>query len=236
MASMAAAYGVRDGRREAVAVPPVAHSRYRRLIALLLLLFASVLGPRASAAPVRLLILGDSLSAGYGLPHADGFEMQLQQALHAHGYDVSIIDGAVSGDTSAGGRDRLDWVLAGGADAAIVELGANDGLRGLDPRDMEANLSAILDTLAKKHIPVLFTGMYAPPNLGPDYERAYRAVFDRLGRRPDLLYDPFFLQGVAEVPALIQPDGLHPNAEGVRRIVARLLPLVEKLLQEARPA
>jgi len=195
-----------------------------------------VSSPPALAAPLRLLILGDSLSAGYGLPHAEGFEMRLQQALRAHGDDVRIIDGAVSGDTSAGGRARLDWVLAGGADAAIVELGANDGLRGLDPRAMEANLAAILDALAAKHIPVLLEGMYAPPNFGADYERAYRAAFGRLGRRPGILYDPFFLLGVAEVPALTQPDGLHPNAAGVRRIVARLLPLVERLLREAHPA
>jgi len=204
--------------------------------AVLLLLGLALPSAASAAAPLRLLILGDSLSAGYGLPHADGFEAQLQQALRARGDNVTITDGAVSGDTSAGGRARLAWVLAGGADAAIVELGANDGLRGLEPRDMAANLTAILDTLAAKHIPVLFSGMYAPPNLGPDYERAYRAVFDQLGQRPGLLYDPFFLEGVAEVPALIQPDGLHPNAEGVRREVARLLPLVEKLLQEARPA
>lgn len=217
---MAAAYGVRTLWRKAI----------------LALVVAMALLPGAQAAPVRLLVLGDSLSAGYGLPHSDGFEVQLVGALRAQGHDVTIIDGAVSGDTSAGGRARLDWVLADGADAAIVELGANDGLRGLDPGDMAANLCAILDTLAARHIPVLLTGMYAPPNLGPDYERAYRAVFDRLGQRPGVLYDPFFLQDVAEVPALIQPDGLHPNAEGVRRIVARLLPLVEKLLQEAHPA
>jgi len=157
--------------------------------------------PQAIAAPIRLLILGDSLSSGYGLPHDAGFEVQLRRALHAHGYDVSVIDGAVSGDTTAGGRARLDWVLADGADAAIVELGANDGLRGVDPNDMAANLTAILDALAARHIPVLLEGMYAPPNLGPDYERAYRDVFDRLGRRAGVLYDPFFLQGVAEVPA-----------------------------------
>jgi acyl-CoA thioesterase-1 len=190
----------------------------------------------ASAAPPRLLVLGDSLSAGYGLPHEQGFESQLQQALKAHGHDVSIIDGAVSGDTSAGGRARLDWALGGGADAAIVELGANDGLRGLDPKDMEANLTAILDSLAAKHIPVLLTGMYAPPNLGPDYEAAFRAVFDRLGQRPGVLYDPFFLQGVAAVDDLNQADRMHPNPEGVRRVVARILPLVEKLLSEAKPA
>jgi acyl-CoA thioesterase-1 len=190
----------------------------------------------AKAAPVRLLVLGDSLSAGYGLPHADGFEVQLRDALRAQGHDVRVIDGAVSGDTSADGRARLDWVLADGADVAIVELGANDGLRGVDPKDMAANLTAILDTLAAKHIPVLLTGMFAPPNLGPDYERAFRAVFDALGRRPGVLYDPFFLQDIAEVPALTQADGLHPNAAGVRRVVARLLPLVDRLLAEAHPS
>lgn len=190
----------------------------------------------ARAARVRLLVLGDSLSAGYGLAHQDGFESRLQAALRAHGHDVTIIDGAVSGDTSAGGRARLDWALGDGADAAILELGANDGLRGLDPKDMEANLTAILNQLAARHIPVLLTGMYAPPNLGPDYEKAFRAVFDRLGQRPDVLYDPFFLEGVATVPDLNQADHMHPNPEGVRRIVARLLPLVERLLSEAKPA
>jgi acyl-CoA thioesterase-1 len=190
----------------------------------------------AHAAPLRLLVLGDSLSAGYGLQHDDGFEIQLQQALKARGHDVSIIDGAVSGDTSAGGRARLEWTLGDGADAAIVELGANDGLRGLDPKDMETNLTAVLDALAAKHIPVLLTGMYAPPNLGPDYQKAFRAVYDRLGKRPGVLYDPFFMDGVATHTELIQTDGLHPNAEGVKREVARLLPMVERLLAESHPA
>ncbi len=189
-----------------------------------------------SAAPPRLLVLGDSFTAGYGLPHDDGLQVQLQLALKVHGQAVSLIDGAVSGDTSAGGRASLDWMLADGADAAIVELGANDGLRGLPPQDMEANLVAILDALAAKHIPVLLTGMYAPPNLGPDYQAAFRAVFERLGKRPGLLYDPFFMEGVAMHPDLIQADGLHPNAEGVKREVARLLPLVEQLLAEIHPA
>jgi len=190
----------------------------------------------APSKPVRLLVLGDSLSAGYGLAHADGFEVQLRAALRARGHEVTIVDGAVSGDTTAGGRARLDWVLADGADAAIVELGANDGLRGVDPKEMEANLTAILDTLAAKHIPVLLAGMYAPPNLGPDYGAAYKAVFERLSRRPGILFDPFFLEGVAAVPELNQADGMHPNPEGVKRVVARLLPLVEKLLSETKPA
>ncbi len=190
----------------------------------------------AHAAPPRLLVLGDSLTAGYGLPHDEGFEAVLQNALAGQKHPVSIIDGAVSGDTTAGGRARLDWTLADGADAAIVELGANDGLRGLDPKDMEANLNAILDALAARHIPVLLTGMYAPPNLGPDYQAAFRAVFDRLGKRQGVLYDPFFLEGVAMHPDLIQADGLHPNAAGVKLEVARLLPLVEQLLAETHPA
>ena len=192
-----------------------------------------LLGSAAQAAPVRVLVLGDSLSSGYGLPHDQGFEAQLAAALKAHGEDVSLIDGAVSGDTSAGGLARLDWTLGDGADAAIVELGANDGLRGVDPADMRANLTAILDKLAARHIPVLLTGMYAPPNMGPQYEAEFRAVFDALGKRPGVIYDPFFLAGVAEVPALTQPDGLHPNAAGVRRVVARILPEVERLIAEA---
>ena len=195
-----------------------------------------IVRPTARAAPLRLLVLGDSLSAGYGLPHADGFEAQLAAALHARGHDVQIIDGAVSGDTTAGGRARLDWVLADGADAAIVELGGNDGLRGVDPSDMRANLTAILDALAARHIPVLLEGMYAPPNLGSEYERAFRAVFDDLSKRPGMLYDPFFLQDVATIAALNQADGMHPNAQGVRHIVARILPLVEQLLKEVGPA
>jgi acyl-CoA thioesterase I len=206
------------------------------VIAMVLSVLAPVSVTPARAAAPRLLVLGDSLSAGYGLPHDQGFEAQLQQALKARGHDVRIIDGAVSGDTTAGGRARLDWALADGADAAIVELGGNDGLRGLDPRQMEANLTAILDALAARHIPVLLTGMYAPPNLGPDYQAAFRAVFDRLGKRPGVLYDPFFLEGVATVDDLNQGDRMHPNLEGVRQIVARLLPLVEKLLSETNPA
>lgn len=185
---------------------------------------------------MRLLVLGDSLSAGYGLPRADGFQPQLAAALRTRGYDVRMIDGAVSGDTSAGGLARLEWSLADGADAAIVELGANDGLRGIEPAVMEHNLGAILDALAQRHIPVLLSGMYALTSLGTDYAEAYHAVFERLGKRPGVLYDPFFLEGVAMVPALNLPDGLHPNAAGIRQIVVRLLPLVERLLAEVPPA
>lgn len=180
--------------------------------------------------PIRLLVLGDSLTAGYGLARADAFQTRLHQALEAAGQRVELVDGAVSGDTTAGGLARIDWVLGEPADAALVVLGGNDGLRGIDPRDTEANLAAILDRLAARHMPVLLSGMYAPPNLGADYGRQFRAVFDRLGARPGVLYDPFFLEGVAGDPALNQADGIHPNPEGVRRIVARMLPLIVQFL------
>lgn len=200
----------------------------------------------AAAEPVRILVQGDSLTAGYGLARSDGFQAQLAAALAAKGVQVRLVDGAVSGDTSAGGLARLDWALGSGpnagpnagpnrgADAAIVVLGANDGLRGGDPAAMEANLNAILDKLAARHIKVLLSGMRALPNLGQEYAEAFDAVFKRLSQRKELLYDPFFLEGVAGEPSLNQPDGIHPNPEGVRRIVARLLPLVERLVREAR--
>ena len=192
---------------------------------------AAAAAPAQPSAP-RLLILGDSLSAGYGLPAADAFQAQLAAALARAGHPVRIIDGAVSGDTTAGGLARLDWVLAGGADAAIVELGGNDGLRGLDPANTEKNLSAILDKLAARHIPALLAGMYAPLNLGPQYEREFRAVFARLGARPGVIYEDFFLAGVAAHKSLDQPDHIHPDAAGVRVVVAHILPLVLRLLGE----
>ncbi len=213
--------------------PYGARSRRTNVAVRLALLFLLLAVP-AWARPVRVLVLGDSLAAGYGLALPDGFQAQMQAALRARGRDVVLVDAAVSGDTTAGGRARLDWALGDGADAALVELGGNDGLRGLDPAGTEANLAAILDTLAGKNIPVLLSGMEAPPNLGADYGDAFRAVFARLGRRPGVIFDPFFLEGVAGDPALNQADGIHPNPAGVKREVARLLPAMEALVTEAR--
>jgi acyl-CoA thioesterase-1 len=186
----------------------------------------------AQAKTIRILVLGDSLAAGYGLAQADGFQARMAAALKARGHDVALIDAAVSGDTTAGGRARLEWALADGADAALVELGANDGLRGLDPAAMEANLGAILDALAARHIPVLLTGMEAPPNMGAAYATAFRAVYARLGARPGIVFDPFFLAGVAGDPALNQADAIHPNPKGVTIEVERLAPVVERLLEK----
>jgi acyl-CoA thioesterase-1 len=199
-----------------------------------LALFAVLLpaaGPALAAPPVRLLVFGDSLAAGYGLPQAEGFQARLAARLAKDGLSVTLLDGGVSGDTTAGGRARIDWALGDHPDAAIVELGGNDGLRATSPSDMEANLAAILDTLAAHHVRVLLTGMEAPPNLGAAYGAEFRAVFARLGARPGLLYDPFFLAGVAGDPALNQPDGIHPNPAGVDRVVARIAPMVERLVR-----
>jgi acyl-CoA thioesterase-1 len=184
-------------------------------------------------APVHLMILGDSLTAGYGLPPEDGFQAQLAAGLRAHGANVVLVDAAVSGDTTADAAARLDWALGGGpVDAALVELGGNDGLRGLDPTLMRTNLTHILDALQAKHIPVLLSGMIAPPNLGTDYGDRFAAVFASLGQRPGVLYDPFFLEGLVGHPDYAQADGIHPNAAGVAIEVKRLLPLILKLIDE----
>ena len=207
----------------------------RALTNVVVVLLAVFCAATANARPIRILVLGDSLTAGYGLAAADGFQAQMLAALKARGHDVSFVDAAVSGDTSAGGRARLEWALADGADAALVELGANDGLRGLPTTDLQANLTAILDALAAKHLPVLLSGMLAPPNLGQEYGDAFKAIYTTLGKRPDIVFDPFFLEGVAADPALNQADRLHPNPAGVKIIVARMLPEMEKLIAMVAP-
>ncbi len=203
---------------------------------LLMLALALLLGAAPVRPPVRVLVLGDSLAAGYGLPPEEGFQALLAAGLRAQGLPVTLQDGAVSGDTSAGGLARLDWLLgddpSAAPEAAIIELGANDGLRGTAPAVMEANLAAILDRLAARHIPVLLCGMYAPPNMGPDYGAQYRAVFARLGRRAGVIFEPFFLDGVAGDASLIQADHLHPNAAGEKRVVALALPYAARLMAE----
>jgi acyl-CoA thioesterase-1 len=185
-----------------------------------------------AAGPVRLLALGDSLTAGYGLPPGQGFVPRLQAALEARGRPVRVIDAGVSGDTTAGGLARLDWSLADNPQAAIVELGGNDGLRGLPPAQSRANLAAILDRLQARGIPVLLAGMLAPPNLGAEYGREFAAIFAELAAaRPEVVFYPFFLEGVAGDAALNQPDGIHPNERGLAEILRRFLPAVETLLE-----
>jgi len=184
----------------------------------------------AGAEPVRILAFGDSLTAGYNLPAEDAFPIKLEEALRAQGYDVAVRNAGVSGDTSAGGLARLDWTLAERPDLAIVELGANDGLRGLDPAQTRANLNAIVDRLQQRGVAVLLAGMLAPPNLGRDYAEEFAAAYRDVGRRPGVVFYPFFLDGVAADRGLNQADGIHPNGRGVEVIVARIMPYVKNML------
>lgn len=188
----------------------------------------------AEAGAVRILALGDSLVAGYGLPTEQGFVPQLQAALAKLGVRAKVLQGGVSGDTSAGGRARLDWALASKPHLAIVELGGNDGLRGLRPSDTKANLDDILRRLKAAKIPVLLAGMLAPPNLGREYGAEFNAVFPDLAKTHGAMLYPFFLDGVAADPRLNQRDGIHPNAAGVRIIAARIAPYVMRLIAAAR--
>jgi acyl-CoA thioesterase-1 len=185
----------------------------------------------ARAAEIRLMMLGDSITAGYGLARGQALPARLEAALRAKGRAVRVIDAGVSGDTTAGGRARLDWALAENPHAVIVALGGNDGLRALEPRASRANLAAILDALAAKRLPTMLTGMLAPPNLGAEYGREFASSFSDLAReRPGVVFYPFLLEGVAGDLSLNQPDGIHPNVAGVEELVRRMLPYVESLL------
>ncbi len=201
----------------------------RRLAALVAVLFALAAAPVA-AEPVRLVVLGDSLTAGYGLPPGAGFPAKLEAALRERGRDVTVVDAGVSGDTTAGGLSRLDWSVGTDAQAVIVELGGNDMLRGIDPARTEANLDRIVGRLADRGLPVLVAGMRAPGNLGEDYGAAFDALFAAVAERHGASLYPFFLDGVAADPSLNLSDGIHPNEAGVAVIVERILPAVEQLL------
>ena len=185
----------------------------------------------AAAKPIRLLAFGDSLTAGYGLPPGQGFAPKLEAALRKQGRDVTVVDGGVSGDTTSGGLARLDWTLGDGADAVILELGANDMLRGVDPKVPDANLDKMLATLKAKHIPVLLAGMHTPPSMGREYSDAFDAIYPELARRHGVPLYPFFLNGIIGDEALHLPDGMHPNAAGVDVIVEKILPAVDDLLK-----
>jgi acyl-CoA thioesterase I len=189
----------------------------------------------AADRPVRIVALGDSLTAGLGLPADGAFPAKLEKALRAKGIAVEVSNAGVSGDTATGALARLDWSVPEGTDAVIVELGANDMLRGIDPNVTRAALAEIVRRLTERRIAVLLAGMRAAPNLGPDYGRDFEAIFSELAARNGLLLlYPFFLDGVAADARLNQRDGLHPTADGVDVIVARILPKVEELVGRVR--
>jgi acyl-CoA thioesterase-1 len=185
---------------------------------------------QVSAAPLKMVVLGDSLSAGYGLAGADAFPAKLQKALTARGIEVDMTNAGVSGDTSSGGRDRLDWSVPQGTQAVIVELGANDALRGTDPAVTRAALTDIVTRLKARGIAVLLCGMLAPPNYGEDYAARFNSIYPDLARSSGVALYPFFLQGVASDARLNQADGIHPTADGIDVIVKNMLPTVEAFL------
>ncbi len=209
----------------------------QRLAAMALVLCAILMATAARAAgPLKIVALGDSLTAGHGLPAQAAFPARLEAALHAKGETVTIANAGVSGDTASDGLDRLDWSVPQGTDAVILELGANDALRGIDPKVTQAALEKILARLAIRKIPVLLAGMQAPRNMGADYAREFDAIYPALAATHAVVFYPFFLDGIATEAKLNQADGLHPNPAGVAVIVKRILPSVEELIARARRA
>jgi acyl-CoA thioesterase I len=212
-----------------------------RLMTMLLALFACLLAavsPAADAAdrPLRIIAFGDSLTAGYGLPASASFPAQLQKALETTGRKIVIENAGVSGDTTQAGLDRLDWSIGDGIDGVIVELGANDALRGLDPAQTRSALDQIIVRLKARKIPVMLAGMRAPPNMGADFQQRFDSIFPDLAREHGLILYPFFLDGVAGRRELNQNDGIHPTADGIKLIVERILPSVERFIASlARP-
>ena len=200
-------------------------------------LFCAVTLPKSEAEEQERVIvaLGDSLTAGYGLPQSESFPAKLEAALKAQGHKIRVVNAGVSGDTASDGLARLDWALPPNANAVIVEFGANDAFRGLPPAEIEASLAKILDHLKAKGLPVLIAGMESPRNMGKDYVDQFRAIYADLAERYGAVFYPFFLDGVALDAGLMQEDAIHPNAKGVERIVQGILPKVDELLAQVKP-
>jgi len=195
-----------------------------------------MLSTAAAQQPVRVVMLGDSLAAGLGLPANEALPVKLERALNAKGLPVTIENAGVSGDTASGGLARIDWSVGDGTEAVIVELGANDALRGIDPKATRAALDAILRKLKERRVAILLVGMLAPRNLGPDYAQAFDPIYPELAAAHGVPLYPFILDGVAADPALNQRDGIHPTAAGVDVIVSRMLPKAEELVAKVLAA
>jgi acyl-CoA thioesterase I len=216
-----------------------AYGRFAAAVNSLLLVLLLGLSAHAQSGPLKIAVLGDSLAAGYGVRPDQSFPVRLEAGLKAAGRNVTVLNQGVSGDTTAGGLDRLDWMLADKPDVVLVELGANDALRGIDPKVTEKNLSAIVEKLKAQNVTVWLAGMLAPRNLGPDYVAAFDGLYKRIAEKYEVPLYPFILDGVAQDPALNQGDGIHPNPKGAQIVADRLLPFVTKNLDDApvhRPA
>lgn len=215
--------------------PTLANMVFRVLLCnWLIAAFAADAFAQTKATPVRIVVLGDSLVAGFQLKASDAFPAQLERALKATGHAVDVINAGVSGDTTANGLERLRWAVPERTDAVILELGANDALRGLDARRAKANLEKIINTLKAGGTEVLLAGMIAPRNLGEDYARAFDSMYPDLAKTHGLIFYPFFLDGIALDGALNLGDGIHPNPKGVAEITKRILPKVEELIARVR--
>jgi acyl-CoA thioesterase-1 len=204
-----------------------------------LVTIACILAPAfvgATEKPIKVVVLGDSLSAGFGLAGPDAFPSKLDAALKAKGIATEIVNAGVSGDTATGGLDRVDWSVPDGTDAVIVELGANDALRGVNPAVTKKALDGILQKLTSRKLPVLLAGMLSPPNMGADYSKEFDAIYPALAQQYGALLYPFFLDGVAADAKLNQKDGMHPNSKGVDIIVERILPKVDELIGRVKTA
>lgn len=184
----------------------------------------------ARAETIKIVGFGDSLMAAYDLAKEDGFPARLEAALRERGHDVEITDAGVSGDTTSGGLSRLDWSVPDGTDGVILELGANDALRGIAPEKTRENLDAMIERLKERGIPVLLAGMLAPPNMGPGYEETFNAIYPELAEKHDLVLYPFFLDGVAGETDMVLSDGMHPNPAGVDEMVRRFVPVAEEFI------
>ncbi|MDP3523021.1 MAG: arylesterase [Hoeflea sp.] len=195
---------------------------------------AAGFGPAFAQAQMTIVGFGDSLMAGYELENGEGFPARLEAELKARGHAVSIVDAGVSGDTTSGGLARLDWSIPDGTDGVILELGANDALRGVPPQEARANLEAMIVRLQERGIEVLLAGMLAPPNLGADYEAAFNAIYPDLAAKYDLLLYPFFLDGVTGVPGMVLSDGMHPNAKGINRMAEGFVPVAEQFIDRIK--
>lgn len=207
------------------------HDIITRAIVIAAVMFTA---PSAHADTLRIVVFGDSLTAGYRLPPSEAFPVRLEQALRQRGWDVTLDNAGVSGDTASAGAARLDWSVPEGTDGVILELGANDALRGVDPAVTRAALARILDRLAERHIPVLLAGMFAPRNLGQDYTDAFDRIYPDLAAEYGVPLYPFFLDGVAGERTLNLDDGIHPNEAGIAIMVERMTPAVEAFLTEIR--
>lgn len=211
------------------------HSARLSFVAAALFFAIGLCAARAEPAETVIVALGDSLTAGYGLPQSQSFPAQLEEALRAQGHNVRVVNAGVSGDTASAGLQRLDWAVPGDADAVILELGANDALQGLPPERTKEALAKILEALQAKGLPVLLAGMEAPRNLGKEYVESFGAMYPDLAAQYDAILYPFFLEGAALNDDLMLNDGLHPNGKGVAVIVENILPKVEMLLAQTAP-